>query len=396
MSHYPIISLKKEKEKSVLRRHPWIFSGAIQSFDPSLRDGDIVEVNDCKGKFLCAGHFYHGSIAVKILSFEKEEITQSAWNKKIAAAFELRKKIGIANHANTNCFRLVHAEGDNCPGLVIDIYDTAAVVQCHSIGMHRAVNAIADAVKSEVPIIDTIYDKSKENLPAEYAAFISNQYLLGSAKEIIAAENGNKFYIDVERGQKTGFFLDQRENRKLLGNYCKDKSVLNTYSYSGGFSMYALNNGAKEVVSVDVSKTAMELVERNITLNEDSKSNVIHSSFTKDVFDFFKTNKNTYDIIILDPPAFAKSIAKRHNAVQAYKRLNVEGLKKVNKGGIIFTFSCSQVVDKELFNATVMSAAIEANREVKILHYLSQPPDHPVSIFHPEGSYLKGLVLYVD
>ncbi|MDB5226860.1 MAG: SAM-dependent methyltransferase [Bacteroidota bacterium] len=394
-SDYPKIILKKEKERSVLRYHPWIFSGAMQSFDPELKDGDIVEVLDNKGRYLCTGHFYHGSIAIKILSFTNEIIDQEFWNQKITKAFTWRKNVGLAGNKNTNCFRLIHAEGDNCPGLVIDVYDTTAVIQCHSIGMHRSIREIANAVK-QLPFIDAIYDKSKENLPSEYGGASSNQFLYGSQKEIIVVENGNKFFIDVERGQKTGFFLDQRDNRNLLAHYCKDKTVLNTYSYSGGFSIYALNNGAKEVVSVDVSKTAMELTEKNIELNFHLSSNIHHSSLTQDVFEFFKTNENKFDIIILDPPAFAKSIGKRHNAVQAYKRLNMEGLKKVNQSGIIFTFSCSQVVDQQLFNATVMSAAIEAHRDVKILHYLSQPADHPINIFHPESAYLKGLVLYVN
>ena len=396
MIMYPIIQLKKEKERSVQRFHPWIFSGALLSFDTTqLKDGDLVEVQDFRGNFLCIGHFYHGSIAVKILSFTNETVNQDFWNNKIKQAFLLRKTLGFSDNKNTNCYRLIHAEGDNCPGLIIDIYDTTAVIQCHSIGMHRSINELKNAVLQEVKFIDTIYDKSAAYLPKEYAETIENTYLTGNAKEIIAVENGNKFLIDAEHGQKTGFFLDQRDNRNLLAKYCTNKSVLNTYCYSGGFSMYALNNNAKEVVSIDSSKTAMDLVTKNTTLNFGSSS-VNHHTICDDVFHFFKISDLNFDVIILDPPAFAKNIAKRHNAVQAYKRLNAEGFKRINKGGILFTFSCSQVVDKELFYATVMSAAIEANREVKILHYLSQPADHPINIFHPEGSYLKGLVLYVN
>lgn len=395
MSTYPIIQLKKEKERSVQRFHPWIFSGALQSFDANLKDGDIVEVQDFRGNFLCIGHFYHGSIAVKILSFTNETVSQDFWNNKIKQAFLLRKIVGFMNNKSTNCFRLIHAEGDNCPGLIIDIYDSTAVIQCHSIGMHQSIQEIQNAVKKELAFIDTIYDKSAAYLPKEYAETIENAYLLGNAKEIIAAENGNKFLIDVEHGQKTGFFLDQRDNRNLLAHYCKNKAVLNTYCYSGGFSIYALNNQAAEVVSIDSSKTAMDLVTKNVALNFGNKD-TNHHAICDDVFHFFKISDLNFDVIILDPPAFAKNIAKRHNAVQAYKRLNAEGFKRLNKGGILFTFSCSQVVDKELFYATVMSAAIEANREVKILHYLSQPADHPINIFHPEGSYLKGLVLYVN
>ena len=394
MSTYPTIILKKGKESSPLRFHPWIFSGAMQSFDVNLKDGDIVKVVDFKDDFLCIGHFYHGSIAIKILSFQDEFINQEFWNHKIKQAFLLRKNLGLIENKNTNCFRLVHAEGDNCPGLIIDIYDTTAVIQCHSIGMHRSIHEIKNAVQNEVKFIDTIYDKSAAYLPTEYAETISNTYLLGEQKEIIALENNNNFLIDIELGQKTGFFLDQRDNRNLLAQYCKDKTVLNTYCYSGGFSIYALNNQANSVVSIDSSRTAMNLVDKNVELNFPNSTK--HSSICDDVFHHFKTDENTYDVIILDPPAFAKSINKRHNAVQAYKRLNAEGIKKIHKGGIIFTFSCSQVVDKELFYSTVMSAAIEAKRDVKILHYLSQPADHPINIFHPESSYLKGLVLFVN
>lgn len=392
---YPIIQLKKEKERSVKRFHPWIFSGAIASFDANLADGSIVEVQDDKKNFLCIGHFFHGSIAIKILTFSQEEINQNFWNYKIQQAVTLRKTLGFIDNKNTNCFRLVHAEGDNCPGLIIDVYHTTAVIQCHSIGMHKAITEIKNALQNTLNFIDTIYDKSAAYLPKEYAETISNNYLLGEQKEIIAIENGNKFLIDIELGQKTGFFIDQRTNRQLLTQYCQHKSVLNTYCYSGGFSIYALSNNAKHVVSIDSSKAAIELVNKNIALNFNHE-NSNHATICDDVFHFFKNTDSTFDVIILDPPAFAKNINKRHNAVQAYKRLNTEGFKKINKGGIIFTFSCSQVVDKELFYATVMSAAIDANRDVKILHYLSQPADHPINIFHPESAYLKGLVLYVD
>ncbi len=395
MPDYPQIILKKEKERSVQRFHPWIFSGALYSFDAGLPDGAIVEVYDAKKNYLCTGHFYHGSIAVKILTFVQQPISQDFWNQKIQQAFLLRKSLGLIGNVHTNCFRLVHAEGDNLPGLIIDVYDTTAVIQCHSVGMHHAIQEVKNAIQQALPFVDAIFDKSRENLPKEYAESVRNSFLLGEHKEITAVENDNKFLIDVVTGQKTGFFLDQRDNRNLLAAYCKGRTVLNTYCYSGGFSIYGLNNHAEKVVSVDVSKTAMQLVDKNVALNFNSPE-IDHVSVCKDVFDYFKANEENYDVIILDPPAFAKSINKRHNAVQAYKRLNAEGLKKVNKGGFIFTFSCSQVVDKELFYATVMSAAIEAGRNVKILHYLLQPADHPVNIFHPESSYLKGLVLYVD
>ena len=394
MKKYPVIQLKKDKERSVQRFHPWIFSGAIQAFDVNLKDGDVVEVQDNKQNFLCIGHFYHGSIAIKILTFNAEIIDQQFWNHKIQQAFLVRKNLGLIENKKTNCFRLVHAEGDNLPGLIIDVYNTTAVIQCHTIGMHRSVNELKNALAKELKFIDIIYDKSAAYLPKEYAETIENTYLLGGASNIIAVENDNHFFIDIEEGQKTGFFLDQRDNRNLLAQYCKDKTVLNTYCYSGGFSVYALNNSAKNVVSVDSSRGAINLTDKNINLN--SPNTQLHKSICDDVFHYFKSNEDKFDVIILDPPAFAKSINKRHNAVQAYKRLNTEGLKRIKSGGFLFTFSCSQVVDKELFLATVMSAAIEAKRNVRILHYLSQPADHPINIFHPEGSYLKGLVLYVD
>lgn len=395
MSVYPVIQLKKDKEKSVKRFHPWIFSGALLAFDSNLEDGTVVEVQDYKCNFLGIGHFYKGSIAIKILSFQQENINTEFWIRKISAAYEIRKSLGLIDNPDTNCFRLIHAEGDNCPGLIIDIYDTTAVIQCHTIGMHKSIADIKIAIEQVFPRAKSIYDKSIAYLPSEYAASLTNQFLKGQSSAVTASENGNKFSIDIEHGQKTGFFLDQRDNRNLLAHYCKNKNVLNTYCYSGGFSIYALNNGATSVVSVDSSKAAIELVEKNCNLNFEHTT-INHQSICDDVFHFFRSNQMNFDVIILDPPAFAKSISKRHNAIQAYKRLNSEGFKKINPGGILFTFSCSQVVDKELFYATVMSAAIEAGRDVKILHYLTQPPDHPVNIFHPEGSYLKGLVLYVN
>ena len=396
MSDYPTIQLKRDKERSVLRFHPWIFSGAIQSATADLKDGDIVKVVSNKNVLLCLGHFFHGSIAVKILTFKDEIINDAFWLKKIQQALELRTKLDLVNNETTNCFRLIHAEGDNCPGLVIDIYHDTAVIQCHTIGMHHAVQELADALVKLMPFIKNVYDKSASFLPKEYATQISNFWLKGNEPLVQAKENDCQFTIDIEQGQKTGFFIDQRENRYLLGQFCKGKSVLNTYCYSGGFSIYALKNQADRVVSIDVSKSAIDLVNHNITLNFPTLNNELHQAYAIDVFDFFKTNQDKFDVIILDPPAFAKSINKKHNAVQAYKRLNTEGIKAVNNGGIIFTFSCSQVIDRELFAATVMSAAIDAGREVKMLHFLSQPPDHPINIFHPESAYLKGLVLYVE
>lgn len=393
---YPIIRLKKDKERSILRFHPWIFSGAIHSDCSMLADGDIVQVHSAKDIFLGVGHFFHGSIAVKILSFDAEEIHLPFWKNKLKKALKLRENLGLLHNHNTNCFRLIHAEGDNCPGLVIDIYDSAAVIQCHSIGMHRVIQDIATALRETLPFLKSIYDKSSSSLPKEYAARVQQVCLWGNSKNILVRENDCLFDVDVVQGQKTGFFLDQRDNRQLLAQYCKNKSVLNTYCYSGGFSVYALKHQAQKVVSVDVSKTAIELVKTNMGLNFPDLIPEQHEALAMDVFDFFKSNTQQFDVLILDPPAFAKSINKKHNAVQAYKRLNYEGIKAVNKNGIIFTFSCSQVIDRELFAATVMSAAVEAGRQVKILHFLAQPADHPINIFHPESSYLKGLVLYVE
>ncbi|MFZ4542803.1 MAG: class I SAM-dependent rRNA methyltransferase [Saprospiraceae bacterium] len=389
------IQLKAHRDEAVKRFHPWIFSGAIHRMEGSPEDGDIVEIFDKQGEWIATGHYQDASISVRIISFEYQEIDQNFWNQKIENAFLYRKKIGIADASDTNCYRLVHAEGDGLPGLIVDIYGNTAVMQCHSIGMYLSRREIAQAIQNTLgKRIDGIYDKSKESLPKDFAATVENAYLFGSKTADVVVENGAKFQIDWEGGQKTGFFLDQRDNRKLLGTYAKDKTVLNTFCYTGGFSMYALLNGAKRVDSVDVSGKAIDLVNANTILNGDHS--LIHTSHAEDVMDFLKKNDAQYDIIIVDPPAFAKSLDKRHNAVQGYKRLNVLALEKVAPGGILFTFSCSQVVDRQLFYDTIVSAAIEAGRQVRVMHHLTQPADHPVNLFHPEGSYLKGLVLFVE
>ena len=389
-----IITLKRGKDKAVRRFHPWVFSGAIYNIKGDVMDGTIVEVRDAKGEFLALGHYQKGSIAVRLFSFKKVELGVAFWEQKLKAALNYRQAIGIANDENTNAFRLVHAEGDGLPGLIIDIYNRNAIVQCHSIGMHQEKENIAAALlKFFNGELDSIYDKSSETLPRNYAYGIKNSILHGSGTNTIITENGNQFYVDWEKGQKTGFFLDQRDNRQLLGTFAKDKSVLNTFCYSGGFSIYALNQGATKVDSIDASKKAMEWTDKNVSINQNSDA---HTSHVGDVLKFFKEDIPAYDVMIVDPPAFAKSVRKRHNAVQGYKRLNAAALRKIKSGGILFTFSCSQVVGRELFYNTITAAAIEARRHVKVMKFLSQPADHPISLFHPEGEYLKGLVLYVE
>lgn len=390
------IILQKGRESSVQRLHPWIFSGAIKKISGTPKDGDVVRVLDGKGDFLAVGHYYDGSISVKILSFQDEQIDDSFWEKKLQAALDRRKWVGIFEQTHTNAYRLVHGEGDELPGLIADIYDDVLVLQAHSIGMYHAIEKIAEAAKKVLGNhITAIYDKSKDCLPAQFAQTVQNRWLSGEKENLIVREHDIQFHIDVVKGQKTGFFLDQRDNRALLGSYSKGKTVLNTFCYSGGFSLAALLSGADKVDSVDVSGNAIQLTDRNVALNNIPEGQ--HQSYVEDVMKFLrKEDLPQYDIVVLDPPAFAKSVSKRHNAVQGYKRLNVLGLEKVKPGGLLFTFSCSQVVDAPLFLNTVTAAAIECGRNVKVLHRLSQPADHPVNIFHPEGSYLKGLVLVVE
>ncbi len=394
---YAKVILNAGKEIAVKRLHPWIFSGAIARTEGSPSDGDVVEVFDKKLTYLATGHYYRGSIAVKIFSYIQTDIDESFWLAKLQIAANLRTEIIFKNRGEaTNCYRLIHGEGDGFPGLILDFYKGVVVFQAHTIGMWREKEKIVAGLKQIYgENLLAIYDKSKETLPTEFGKSMENSYLFNhSLPPHEVAENDNKFLIDWETGQKTGFFLDQRDNRALLAQYAKGKSVLNAFCYSGGFSVYALKAGAEFVHSVDVSKKAVELVEQNVVLNFAETDR--HAAYADDVMGFLKQNENTYDIIVLDPPAYAKNIAKRHNAVQGYKRLNIEGIKRLAKGGILFTFSCSQVVDRELFYNTVMSAALEVGRQVRVLHHLTQGADHPVNLFHPEGSYLKGLVLYVE
>ncbi len=386
--------LQAGRDEAVRRFHPWVFSGAIGRYEGDLNDGDLVEVLDRKGNYLATGHYHNGSIAVRIFSFTRIEPDLVYWTQKLTNIRAVRQTVVPAN---TNCYRLVHGEGDTCSGLVIDIYNGVAVVQCHSIGMHRERHRIADALKAVFGNeLLAIYDKSTETLPDDYAASVTNSYLFGrTAVPHPVQENGHTFLIDWITGQKTGFFLDQRDNRALLARYAAGRKVLNAFSYSGGFSVYALQSGATLVHSVDASQKAIDLTKQNITANETIDADR-HQTFTDDVLTFLKAPGESYDLMVLDPPAFAKSQSARHRAVQGYKRLNAEGLRRIAPGGILFTFSCSQVIDRELFYNTIVAAALEAGRQVRVLHHLSQPADHPVNMYHPEGGYLKGLVLWVE
>jgi 23S rRNA (cytosine1962-C5)-methyltransferase len=391
------VFIKSGKTDAIKRFHPWIFSGAISKEDPGIADGELVEVRAANGDFLAFGHYQDGSIKIRVLSFQPLQGDYADfWLQRLQDAFQLRQSLGFDQDGATNAYRLVHAEGDQLPGLIIDIYDRTAVIQCHSIGMHRDLPWIREALlKVKGLSLKAIYDKSKETLPAGFAETVENRYIWQSNPGTNAIrENGHAFVVDWEKGQKTGFFLDQRDNRQLLAQYAPGKTVLNAFCYSGGFSVYALAAGAQQVHSVDVSKQAIELTEQNVALLKDADPGR-HQAFAQDVFAFLKQSEPVYDIMIVDPPAFAKNLKKRHNAVQGYKRLNAAALEKIKPGGLLFTFSCSQVIDRQLFQDTLVAAALETGRPIRILHQLNQGADHPVNIFHPEGAYLKGLVLYV-
>jgi 23S rRNA (cytosine1962-C5)-methyltransferase len=388
---YKEVILKKNKEESILRRHPWIFSGAIDLIDEEIVDGDIVSVYDSRKRFLAIGHFQNATIAVRIVSFEEREINQKFFTQKLGDAIQLRRNLGLFSSDNSIC-RLVHGEGDGLPGLIIDFYENVAVVQCHSIGMYHSLSFINKALQKNIADLQAVYSKSSDTIHSKEIA--QDSFLYGNTNvPHIATERGIRFSIDWITGQKTGFFVDQRENRTLLGNYAKGKKILNTFCYSGGFSLSALHSGAKEVHSLDSSKKAIDLTDANISLN---KFKGKHKSIVADAMEYLKNIDNSYDIIILDPPAFAKHRDKRHQAIQGYKRLNEMAIKAIKPGGIIFTFSCSQVVDKYLFTNTVIAAAINSRRNIRILEQLHQPADHPINAFHPEGEYLKGLVIQVD
>jgi len=389
------IILKKGKEQSVKRMHPWIFSGAIKKIKGEPIEGEVVQLFDCEGEFLAVGHYQIGSIAVRILSFSLVEINKNFYLDRLKHAYVIRKNAELDNVGFNNTYRLIHGEGDFLPGLIIDIYADTAVIQCHSVGMYRDLALIEEAIKELYgEKITAIYNKSATTLPFKADVDASDKYLFGKSQTEFALENGNKFKVNWEEGQKTGFFIDQRENRKLLEGYSKGKDVLNMFGYTGGFSVYALRGGAKSVCSVDVSQKAVDLTDINV--KENFGSDAPHTSFAVDAFEFLRNIDQKYDLIVLDPPAFAKHLNKLDNALQAYKRLNQRALEQIRPGGIIFTFSCSQVVSKENFKRSVFVAAANAKRNVRILHQLNQPADHPVNIFHPEGDYLKGLVLYVE
>ena len=375
-----------------MRFHPWVFSGAIQKLDDGIAEGEVVRVVTSKGDFIAVGHYQQGSIAVRVLSFREVEINDEFWYSRLESALKMRIAIGIADNPQNNTYRLVHGEGDLLPGLIIDIYGKTAVMQAHSIGMHLSRVQIAEQlVKVMGSRIENIYYKSETTLP--FMDDMENGFLYGGSDDNTAVENGLLFYVDWLRGQKTGFFVDQRENRSLLEKYARGKRVLNMFCYTGGFSFYAMRGGAELVHSVDSSAKAIELTNRNVQLNFPGDPR--HKAFCEDAFKFLE-NMGSYDLVILDPPAFAKHRGALHNALKGYTRLNMKAMQKIQSGGILFTFSCSQVVTKEHFRNAVFTAAAQAGRKVRILHQLHQPADHPVNIYHPEGEYLKGLVLYVE
>lgn len=388
------IFLKRGKEESLRRFHPWIFSGAILRMNEEPEEGEVVQVYTSENEYIATGHFQIGSIMVRVLSFDNEEIDQNFYERKLSIALDARRSIGVIG-GNNNTFRLVHGEGDNLPGLVIDIYGSTAVMQAHSVGMHTDRKIIAKALKNVMgDDLQNIYYKSETTLPYKAELGQENGFLLGHDTEDIAIENGLKFHVDWLKGQKTGFFVDQRDNRSLLEHYSRNRNVLNMFCYTGGFSFYAMRGGANLVHSVDSSQKAIDLTKANVELNFPNDNR--HEAFAEDAFKFLDKMNSPYDLIILDPPAFAKHKDALRNALKGYTRLNKKAFEKILPGGILFTFSCSQAVNKEQFRTAVFTAAASAGRKVRILHQLHQPADHPINIYHPEGEYLKGLVLYVE
>lgn len=391
---YKRVFLKKGKEESLKRFHPWVFSGAIAKMDNGVEEGDIVAVYSCSGEFIAMGHFQIGSITVRVLDFAQRDIDADFFFDRLQKAFDLRKSIGLIRPDN-NAFRLVHGEGDFLPGLVVDVYDRTAVVQAHSPGMHFARNIIAEALlRIADGLIKNVYYKSETTLPYKAQLDPQNDYIVGGFETNVAIENGLKFHVDWLKGQKTGFFVDQRDNRSLLEHYANGRSVLNMFCYTGGFSFYAMRGNAKLVHSVDSSAKAIQLTNENVELNFPGDPR--HQAFAEDAFKFLNNMDDKYDLIILDPPAFAKHKSALKNALIGYRKLNAKAFEKIRPGGILFTFSCSQAVSKEQFRLAVFSAAAMSGRRVRILHQLTQPSDHPINIYHPEGEYLKGLVLYVE
>ncbi|MBS3772033.1 MAG: class I SAM-dependent rRNA methyltransferase [Bacteroidales bacterium] len=392
---YGQVILKSGKDQSVKRYHPWIFSGAIKKTLGNFREGDVVQVFNNKEEFLGLGHYQPATIAVRIISFENRPIDEAFWREKLSGAMGLRKQLGYIGNEETNVFRLVNAEGDGFPGLIIDYYNGVAVMQAHSVGMYRNKELFAEILKDLLGnSLLAVYDKSSSSLPYNASVEKVNRYIFGNPADQLVKENGMHFYVNWEEGQKTGFFIDQREHRRLLKNYAQNARVLNLFGYTGGFSVYAAAGGCKRVVSVDSSSGATELAEKNMKLNFDNHAD--HYALAREAFSYLRNTEEQFDIIILDPPAFAKHHKVLPNALQGYKKLNRLALEKVQPGGLIFTFSCSQVVSREEFRKTVFTASANTGRRVRILHQLSQPADHPVSVYHPEGEYLKGLVLRVE
>ena len=392
---YRKVFLKKGKEESLRRFHPWIFSGAIQSTEGELEEGEVVRVITAGGEFIAVGHYQIGSIAVRVLSFSDVAIDREFWSSRLRSAFAMRRAIGIADNPRNNTYRLVHGEGDNLPGLVIDVYGDTAVMQAHSVGVHKE---RADIARCLVDVagdrIKNVYYKSETTLPYKAELGQEDGFIVGGSDDNVAMENGLKFHVDWLKGQKTGFFVDQRENRSLLESFAKGKKVLNMFCYTGGFSFYAMRGGAELVHSVDSSAKAIELTTRNVGMNFPGDTR--HEAFCEDAFKYLDRMGDRYDLVILDPPAFAKHRGALHNALKGYTRLNQKAFEKIQPGGILFTFSCSQVVTKDNFRNAVFTAAALAGRKVRILHQPHQPADHPINIYHPEGEYLKGLVLYVE
>ncbi len=392
---YNTLYLKRGKDESLKRFHPWVFSGALQQIPSGLEEGSIVRVLDNDGKFIAVGHWQIGSIAVRVLSFDDEEINFDFWKRRLKVADDVRRSIGVAGRADNTTYRMVHGEGDNLPGLVIDRYGSTVVMQAHSVGMHvcreEIAKAIVDVMNGEV---ENVYYKSETTLPFKADLNQENGFLIGGSKDNVALENGLKFHVDWLKGQKTGFFVDQRDNRSLLEHYAKGRSVLNMFCYTGGFSFYAMRGGAKLVHSVDSSAKAIDLTNANVELNFPGDER--HKAYAEDAFKYLEAMGNQYDLIILDPPAFAKHKDALRNALRGYTKLNAKAFEKIKPGGILFTFSCSQAVNKDQFRMAVFTAAAQSGRSVRILHQLHQPADHPINIYHPEGEYLKGLVLYVE
>ena len=392
---YKKIYLKKGKEESLKRFHPWVFSGAIQHLPEDVDEGEVVRVMTAGGEFIAVGHYQIGSIAVRVLSFDDVEIDDAFWYGKLQSAFDMRRSIGIVDNPSNNTYRLVHGEGDNIPGLIIDVYGPTAVMQAHSVGIHLERKRIAaQLIQVMGDRVKNVYYKSETTLPFKADLGQEDGFIIGGSNDNVAVENGLKFHVDWLKGQKTGFFVDQRDNRSLLEHFSAGKRVLNMFCYTGGFSFYAMRGGATLVHSVDSSAKAIELTTKNVELNFPGDKR--HEAFCEDAFKYLDKAGGDYDLVILDPPAFAKHRGALHNALKGYTRLNMKAFEKIRPGGILFTFSCSQVVTKDNFRNAVFTAAALAHRNVRILHQLHQPADHPINIFHPEGEYLKGLVLYVE